>query len=224
MKTVMCYGDSNTFGYDPTNGLRYPRAIRWTGVLQKLLGENYQVISEGCNGRTTIYDDPLEGWKNGLDYLKPCLNSHKPLDWVVMMLGSNDLKTCFHASADDIAKGASILVDTIQTFTAEKQGFVPKILLLSPPEIGPAISESPFRFAFDESAITRSKAFAPAFQKIAEAQKCYYLNVANVATASTWDSLHLTPEAHQSLAEAVAQKIRCVDAKESDEEEGKHEY
>lgn len=171
MKTVMCYGDSNTFGYDPTNGMRYPRAIRWTGVLQKLLGENYQVISEGCNGRTTIYDDPLEGWKNGLDYLKPCLNSHKPLDWVVMMLGSNDLKTCFHASAEAIAKGASILVDTIQTFTAEKQGFVPKILLLSPPEIGPAISESPFRFAFDESAITRSKAFAPAFQKIAEAKK-----------------------------------------------------
>ena len=79
MKTVLCYGDSNTYGYNPENGLRYSEDERWTGVLKSLLGPAYNVIEEGCNGRTTIYDDPLEGWKNGKDYLKPCLNSHKPL-------------------------------------------------------------------------------------------------------------------------------------------------
>ena len=70
MTTVLCYGDSNTFGYVPETGLRYPKEVRYTGRLQQLLGEEYTVIEEGCNGRTTIYDDPIDGWKNGRDYLE----------------------------------------------------------------------------------------------------------------------------------------------------------
>ena len=106
MTTILCYGDSNTYGYNPVNGLRYPKDVRWTGVLQKLLGEQYAVIEEGCNGRTTVFEDIAEPWKAGLGYLKPCLNTHKPIDFVIMMLGSNDLKRMFHASAKEI--GADI--------------------------------------------------------------------------------------------------------------------
>lgn len=106
MKTVLCYGDSNTYGYDPSDGFRYPESVRWTCRLQKLLGDDYRIIEEGCNGRTTVFDDPIESWKNGRDYLKPCLNSHKPIDIVILMLGSNDLKETFHASAKQIAAGA----------------------------------------------------------------------------------------------------------------------
>ena len=90
MKTVLCYGDSNTYGYDPRSGLRYPASVRWTCRLATLLGPDYHVIEEGCNGRTTVFDDPIEGWKNGLGYLKPCLNSHKPVDIVILMLGPED--------------------------------------------------------------------------------------------------------------------------------------
>ena len=86
MTTILCYGDSNTYGYNPVNGLRYPKDVRWTGVLQKLLGEQYAVIEEGCNGRTTVFEDIAEPWKAGLGYLKPCLNTHKPIDFVIMML------------------------------------------------------------------------------------------------------------------------------------------
>jgi len=89
MKTILCYGDSNTYGYNPVTGGRWPEDIRWTGRLQQLLGDEYKVIEEGCNGRTTMYKAPGEGWKSGLEYLKPCLNSHKPVDAVVMMLGTN---------------------------------------------------------------------------------------------------------------------------------------
>ena len=103
-KAVLCYGDSNTYGYNPSDGLRYPRDVRWTGRLQMLLGDGYRVIEEGCNGRTSVFEDPIEGWKCGLDYLKPCLNSHKPVDLVILMLGSNDLKDVFHASAE-VAEG-----------------------------------------------------------------------------------------------------------------------
>ena len=109
MTTILCYGDSNTYGYNPVNGLRYPKDVRWTGVLQKLLGEQYAVIEEGCNGRTTVFEDIAEPWKAGLGYLKPCLNTHKPIDFVIMMLGSNDLKRMFHASAKEIADGAEHL-------------------------------------------------------------------------------------------------------------------
>ena len=140
MKTVLCYGDSNTYGYDPRTGFRYPSSVRWTCRLAALLGDDYHVVEEGCNGRTTVFDDPIEGWKNGLGYLKPCLNSHKPVDIVVMMLGSNDLKETFHASPEQIAEGAGVLVETIQTFTREKQGFEPKIVLVCPPEIGEGIT------------------------------------------------------------------------------------
>lgn len=203
MKTILCYGDSNTYGYNPKNGLRYPKDVRWTGILEELLGEDYNLIEEGCNGRTTIFDDPLEGWKNGLDYLKPCLNSHKPIDIVIMMLGSNDLKACFAASAADIANGAGVLLDTIIEFTEVKQGYVPKIILVSPPLIGEGIKSSPFSYAFDITAVPRSKDFCKEYRRIADERKCYFFDAAKYAVPSDEDSLHLTPEAHQSLAKGL---------------------
>ena len=146
---VLCYGDSNTYGYTPLTGTRYEKDVRWTGVLQKMLGDEYCVIEEGCNGRTTIHDDPIEGWKNGYDYLKPCLNSHRPVDVVILMLGSNDLKKCFKLSAKEIAEGAEALVREIISFTSYKQEYVPAIILVSPPVIGENIEQSVFSDAFD---------------------------------------------------------------------------
>ena len=210
MKTVLCYGDSNTYGYNPANGFRYPAGVRWPGVLRRLLGPEYDLIEEGCNGRTTVFDDPLEGWKNGRDYLKPCLNSHKPIDIVVMMLGSNDLKDCFHASAADIADGAGALVEIIQEFTQVKQGYVPAIVLVSPPWIGPGIENSPFSYAFDGTAIERSHRFAEEYKRVAERYGCVFFDAAPVAPPSGLDSLHLMPEAHQSLAEALAMVIKTL--------------
>ena len=208
MTTVLCYGDSNTYGYSPRTGLRYPSDVRWTGRLQTLLGDEYKVIEEGCNGRTTIYDDPIEGWKNGRDYLKPCLNSHKPVDLVVLMLGSNDLKEVFHLSAKEIAAGAEKLVEDIVEFTSEKQGFVPQIILVSPPEIGEGIKTSPFYGSFYEGAIDRSKEFPKYYREVAEKHGCIFLNAAEYIKPSEVDSLHLDPEAHAKLAEVLAKCIK----------------
>ena len=208
MKTVLCYGDSNTYGYNPSNGFRYPEDVRWTGRLQLLLGEDYRVIEEGCNGRTTIFDDPLEGWKNGLGYLRPCLNSHKPVDIVILMLGSNDLKETFHASAEQIAYGAATLVNVIHSFTREKQGFPPQIILVSPPQIGEGICFSPFYGAFSEDAIVRSREFPKWYRKAAEEHNCIFFDAAQYIQASEEDSLHLTPEAHAKLAEELYKVVR----------------
>lgn len=208
MKTVLCYGDSNTYGFNPSNGFRYPENVRWTGRLQSALGDGYKIIEEGCNGRTTIFDDPLEGWKNGLGYLRPCLNSHKPIDIVIMMLGSNDLKETFHASARRIADGAAALVEVIQDFTAEKQGSVPDIILVSPPEIGEGICRSPFYGSFTEEAIKRSREFPQWYRMAAEKYHCIFFDAAEYIKPSKEDSLHLSPEGHARLAEELAKVVR----------------
>ncbi|MCR5789466.1 MAG: SGNH/GDSL hydrolase family protein [Lachnospiraceae bacterium] len=210
MKTILCYGDSNTYGYNPSNGFRYPEGIRWTCRLAKLLGEEYRVIEEGCNGRTTVYDDPIDGWKNGLDYLRPCLNSHKPVDIVVLMLGSNDLKEVFHASAQEIADGAGTLVKVIKAFTEEKQGFIPKIILISPPEIGEDIAHSAFYGRFREDAVPRSREFAGYYEEIAHQYDCIFLDAAAVIKPSPIDSLHLSPEAHEKLAKELSEIITVL--------------
>ena len=210
-KAVLCYGDSNTYGYNPSDGLRYPRDVRWTGRLQMLLGDDYRVIEEGCNGRTSVFEDPIEGWKCGLDYLKPCLNSHKPVDLVILMLGSNDLKDVFHASAEDIANGVAQLVKPIQEFTKEKQEKAAEILLVSPAEVAEGITESPFAMSFQWDAVERSRQFPELFRKVAETYGCRFLNAAEYATASKEDSLHFTAEAHIALAEALAGEIRKME-------------
>lgn len=208
MKTVLCYGDSNTYGYNPSDGFRYPENVRWTGRLQKLLGDDYRVIEEGCNGRTTVFDDPIEGWKNGLIYLRPCLNSHKPVDIVIMMLGSNDLKESFHASPKDIADGAETLVKDIIDFTGSKQGFVPVIILVAPPEIGEGIATSAFYGHFYENAIERSKQLPGLYKQVAEKNGCVFVNAAEYIKPSKVDSLHLSPEGHAKLAEVLDRVVR----------------
>ncbi len=208
MITVLCYGDSNTYGYVPETGMRYPKDVRYPGRLQRLLGEEYSVIEEGCNGRTTIFDDPVDGWKNGLDYLKPCLNSHKPVDIVILMLGSNDLKATFHLTAKEIADGAAVLVEVIRSFTKEKQGFIPRIILVSPPEIGKGIRTSPFYGAFYEEAVEESKKFPECYRAVADKYGCVFFNAADHIYPSETDSLHLTPEGHKVLAEKLCEVIR----------------
>ena len=214
MTTILCYGDSNTFGYDPKNGLRYPKDIRWPGHLQAVLDQHdagtFTVIEEGCNGRTTVTDDPVEGWKNGLDYLKPCLNSHKPVDIVILMLGTNDLKEVFHLTAAQIAENDGILVDTILTFTKEKQGYIPKIILVSPPLIGEDMPHSVFSGAFAPRSIEESKLFAQHYKAVATAKNCLFFDAATCVQPSKEDSLHLTEEGHHALAENLAELVLSI--------------
>ena len=208
MKTILCFGDSNTYGYVPIKENRFPKDVRWTGRLQQLLGDRYTVIEEGCNGRTTVFDEPEESWKNGMRYIHACLNSHKPLDFVILMLGTNDLKEMFGVTAEQIAEGADALVKVIKEFMPEKQGFAPQILLVSPIEVGPGITSSPFAERFSESAVTRSREFPALYRAVAEANGCLFLNAAEYAQPSREDSLHLTAEGHAALAAALYDKIK----------------
>ena len=203
IRNILCYGDSNTFGYMPGTGERYPSDIRYPGRLQKLLGNEYHVIEEGCCGRTTLYDDPSDGWQSGLDDLRTCLDMYQPVHLVILMLGTNDLKTAFHLNAEQIAESAGKLVDAIQSFVFKKQNFMPQIILVSPPEIGPNIRNSPFCWAFSQMAAEESKRFPVFYKAVADRKNCLFVNAAEYVSPSETDSLHLTAEGHGKLAAAL---------------------
>ena len=109
-KRILCFGDSNTWGYIAVKGERYDEDTRWTGRLSKMLGDGCTVIEEGLNGRTTVWEDFVENHMSGLEYLWPCMETHKPFDLIVIMLGTNDTKCYFGAQARSIADGAGRLL------------------------------------------------------------------------------------------------------------------
>jgi lysophospholipase L1-like esterase len=205
-KTVLCYGDSNTWGYDPRTGGRYPRDTRWPGVLRRALGEGYLVIEEGLNGRTTVWDDPIEGYKNGKSYLIPCLETHRPIDLVVVVLGTNDLKMRFSVSAFDIANGAGVLVDVAQRSATGPGGGPPQVLLVAPP---PVAKLTGFAEMF-EGAERKSARFAEQYRRVATERRCAFLDASTVIRSSDLDGIHLEAGEHTKLGVAVARKVEAI--------------
>ena len=205
MKTILCYGDSNTWGYDPATQTRFPRDIRWPGVLRKTLGEDYLIIEEGLNGRTTVWDDPIELDKNGATYLRPCIQTHKPLDLVIIMLGTNDLKTRFSLNAYDIASGAGVLVDIVKKSKTGINAEAPEILLLAPPSTAPYPNTDIFVGASE-----KSSGFSKQYGRVANEKRCHFLDAGEYAESSPLDGIHLEANMHEKLGLAVVAKIKDI--------------
>jgi lysophospholipase L1-like esterase len=206
VKTILCYGDSNTWGYDPATQTRFPRDIRWPGVLRSELGEGYIVIEEGLNGRTTVWDDPIELDKNGATYLRPCIQTHKPFDLVIIMLGTNDLKTRFSLPTYDIASGAGVLVDIVKKSDTGIGGEAPEVLLIAPP---PAVELTGFAEMF-EDAVEKSGGFARHYRRISNEKGCHYLDAGDHVESSPLDGIHLEVNMHTRLGKAMAAKVREI--------------
>jgi lysophospholipase L1-like esterase len=206
MKVILCYGDSNTWGYNPVTQERFSIHERWTGVLADQLGDEYRVIEEGLNGRTSVWDDPIEDFRNGKEYLLPCLYSHKPIDLVVLMLGTNDLKKRFSASAQDIANGISVLVEIIQLSGSGWDNRAPKILLIAPPVVGKL---SGYAEMF-EDAVEKSSKFDGYYRQVADLYGCEYLDANQVVRSGDLDGVHLEVDQHLKLGRAVAARVKTI--------------
>jgi lysophospholipase L1-like esterase len=208
MKSVLCYGDSNTWGYIPGSGERYPLDQRWPGVLQAALGPDFRILEEGLNSRTTVVDDPIRGGavKNGLTYLRPCLESHAPLDLVILLLGTNDLKHRFSFSAYDIAANVACLVGVIQQSGAGVKGHAPRVLVMSPPHVGPLSALS----GLFDGAVEKSRHLAKHYQTFANQLGCPFLDVASVVTSSPIDGVHWAADQHRNLGNRVAELARAI--------------
>jgi len=208
---IVCYGDSNTWGYNPSTSTRYPEEVRWTGLLQEMLGDDYKVIEEGQNGRTIATDDPCEGERNGIKVIVPCIESQKPFDLLILMLGTNDLKGKFHYCASDIAGEMEQMLEKIEIYVKYHMYNTPKLLLVSPVHVGDEIRNSWLGEEFEyERAVNISKQFAHWYELLAKKFGCDFLDAAQYAKAGKTDSIHLEEEGHKALAEAFLAYIKGV--------------
>ncbi len=208
MKNILCYGDSNTFGTNPDGKPpRHPRNIRWPGALQALLGGEYYVIEEGLGGRTTVWDDPMADDRCGLWFLPAALQSHQPLDLVILSLGTNDCKTLFSQNARVITRGMGRLVDTVKRFPW-RDGKVPQILIVSPIAIGEDIEQSIYE-CFSNQSIRTAQQLAELYRQLAEQTGCAFLDAAQFARPGS-DQLHMDADSHRALALALADKVRTL--------------
>ncbi|MBN2045988.1 MAG: SGNH/GDSL hydrolase family protein [Anaerolineales bacterium] len=209
MKTILCFGDSNTWGYNPVDGSRHSASQRWPGVLRTNLGTGHWIIEEGLNGRTTVYDDPPTEGRNGKTYLLPCLLTHMPLDLVIVMLGTNDLKMKFSSSAYDISRGLAALVEIILKAGVGRNGTTPEIIIVSPALI---IEQAANRTWEDQyiGAREKSKQLARHYQQVANQYGCYFLDAARHITTSSMDGVHLEASQHKILGGTLAALVTAV--------------
>ncbi|MBR1561084.1 MAG: SGNH/GDSL hydrolase family protein [Clostridia bacterium] len=209
-KRILCYGDSNTWGYIPTGG-RYDEHTRWPMRLGELLGDGWTVVEEGFNGRTIAYDDPVEGgYKSGLNYLPPCLMSHNPLDAVVIMLGSNDTKRRFGLTPMTIGQSMMQLVRLAKLYGMDAAGDPPHIIVVGPPVIRDNLMETRHAECFGEQAIAVSRGLPQELHRVAKLMRVDFFDANPHAEVSTLDAVHMTANGHLRLAEAMTSKIREV--------------
>ncbi len=210
MRSVLCFGDSNTHGQVPGMGPldRYGPHERWPGVLRAELGAGWHVIEEGLSGRTTVRDDPIEGaHKNGRTYLRPCLQSHASLDLVILMLGTNDLKVRFNQPPSEVAMGIGCLVHDIKELTPGPGGTVPEIMIVSPPPMLDDLREWESIFSGGQA---KSRRLALEFEIIADSLEVHFFDAGSVVTCSPADGFHLDGEAHRALGMALAREVEAI--------------
>lgn len=200
-KRILCFGDSNTWGYDAFTDGRFPEDVRWTGQLKQMLGEGFEVIEEGLCGRTTVLEDPLNEGMSGLSYLGPCMMSHSPLDVLVVMLGTNDCKERFSMTARNIACGMKRLLLKAQQTPAWRETL--RILLVAPGAICPECEASPVAEEMGMCS-ERSMGLAKEYRRIAEELGTEFLDAGAFVRMNTIDYMHLDRESHRILAEKLA--------------------
>ncbi len=213
MKNILCFGDSNTYGLNPEwvhgNFGRHDIDTRWTGRLQKLLGSEYRIIEEGLNGRTTVFNNPTGEYRCGIDYFQPCIESHIPLDLIIIMLGTNDAHPLFNTRPNDIAQGLARLIKVAKNPAIYLGMPMPKILIAVPVPIGKAALSLPDGVTTPEM-IKTTEGLAEAYKHVAEMYGCEYIDLGKFAQTAPFEGVHLTPEAHAAIAEAYAAKIKEI--------------
>ena len=207
---ILCYGDSNTWGYISGSDHQRYGEERWTRQLAKILGDQFEIIEEGLNTRTLLSNDlrPGKEGKNGYDYLIPCLDSHDPIDLVIIMLGTNELQTRFNRTVREIGEiFEEYFVKTILNRKSQISDSYPKLLVVAPPIVNDNADycKENNRYA---GATQKSKDLNNIYENIAKKYNCYFLRDDTLEVGV--DGAHLTEESHKKLAKLLARKIKEI--------------
>ena len=210
-KHILCYGDSNTWGYNSQTGGRYDDQVRWTRQLQALLGEDCLVGEAGLNGRTTVFEDPLNEGLNGLVHLLPAMSHHCPLDLLVIMLGTNDTKERFAATPRNITDGLRRLVNKAKGLELLFTNSQPRILIVGPIKIDERIYGEPLVApGMGAGCVEKSHALPALFEALADELGCEYMDCNPHVTPALGDFMHFDPESNGRFAKALHDKIREI--------------
>ena len=205
---ILCYGDSNTWGYiSGSDHQRYGNTERWTRLLANLLGNKFEIIEEGLNSRTLISNDTRPGkeGKNGYEYLIPCIDTHDPVDLVVLMLGTNELKATYNKTAEEIGKMVEqYFVKVILARKSQISNKYPKLLIVTPPVVNEDVEYCKANNKY-VGATKKSKELNDIYKSISEKYNCYFLDNDGLETGE--DGVHLTKESHKKLAEELKEEI-----------------
>ena len=214
MKTIVCYGDSNTWGYRPRREVppvsamnRYPWDVRWTGLLQKKLGEHYHVIEEGLNGRTTMFDCPMEDHRNGLKTIDVCLRTSTPFDLIIIMLGTNDTKFTIGMKPCIIAHGIERLIAKVKNQGCGPEGKDPEILVVAPIRMGKGVEKGWLAVEFDAESQIKDEQLAAEYRRVAAANGVHFMDAGERVCADSADYIHMNAEGHAVLADMMYEKV-----------------
>lgn len=209
MTTILCFGDSNTWGCPPFTNLalppgRMPKEQRWTRIMAGEAGRGIDVVEDGLSGRTTVFDDPIEGeYKNGARLIVASIETHAPLDLVVIMLGTNDFKVQFNASAFTSARGVLTLIQQVKGYYALAERS-PEILIVAPPAVTQQAEPE-----FWGDAWRRFEGHAGYLSQVAERTGCFFFDCNSVAGVSA-DGVHLDARGHLALGRALGREARKI--------------
>lgn len=200
MKTILCFGDSNTYGYNPADGSRFDENSRWSGILKNKLAENYEVIEEGMNNRTGFVDNKDGFFHGSQRCFSKILGSYETLDILILAIGTNDLQFQYDINFKTVERGLENLVGSAK-------GKCQNIILVPPVVLNEAVLKGNFAFQFDITSIQKSKKVARIYQQIANVYKCKYFDFNKFAQPSETDGLHYTKETHEKIADNLAEFI-----------------
>ena len=208
-KTIVCFGDSNTHGYNSQNMGRFTEKERWTCLLAEMLGEEYLVREEGMGGRTTVFDDPLFEGLCGMDYIYPCMMTHEPVSLLIVMLGTNDVKERFAVNPENIAKGMERLLTKAMRSLEAWENQRPNVLLIAPPPIEKGYETTFIYGEMGDHCVEKSQKLAAVYKEVANRLGCHFLDAGAIEGVSMYpyDYMHLSLDGHRCLAEELARVI-----------------
>ncbi len=209
-KRIVCFGDSNTWGFNASNEERFPEGIRWTNLLERLLGEEYQIVEEGLSGRTAVMDDPLFEGLNGHTYIHPCLLSHSPLELVIIMLGTNDTKERFSLTSFNIAQGITRLALKAKQTLSGPNGQNPRVLVIAPPPIGKGYIDTAVGKSMGKGCDEKSAQLGSHLKELLSAMDIDFLDAKGKVPMNKIDFMHLDEEGHKLLAKLVFNKVKSI--------------
>lgn len=205
MKKILCFGDSNTYGFVPQSGLRYDINTRWTGILQTLCNNEFEITEVGCNNRTAFIDNPAGINQTGYKILPEYLKTNF-FDIIILAIGINDLQRFFNPTLNEFEQGMEKLIQITKNLSPKS-----KIILICPSKLNLAgINNGIFSYQFDKISVEKSGKLSPIYKSLAEKYKCHFIDLNNIVEVSPLDGLHFSPKSHKTIAENLYKNLKQI--------------